>query len=145
MAVDLPRALAARAFTSTDVLAGAVTLAPLEPGELVQLSQVLPPGTSPSTGVDLAFAVPAERALGGDLHPGERVDLVASFPTGSTRLVARNALLTEAASAGDALLDTAQGLVLTVRLQDRSELLGVVEAVDEGQVTVVRPSPGGAS
>ncbi len=145
LAMDLPRALAGRAFTSTDLLEGAVLLAPLQPGELVQLSQVLPAGTAPWSGVDVAFAVPAERALGGDLHPGERIDLVASFPTGGTRVVARDAQLTDAASADDALLSTVQGLVVTVRLRDRDELLEVVEAVDQGQVTVVRPALGGAS
>jgi Flp pilus assembly protein CpaB len=140
---DLPDPLADRAFTSADVLDGAVTLAPLEPGELVLLSQVLPAGTAPAGGVDLAFAVPSERALGGDLRPGEQVDLVASFPAGATRVVARRALVTHAATGGEALLDQGGPLVLTVRLREEAELLDVVEAVDEGQLTVIRPAVGG--
>jgi hypothetical protein len=140
VALDLPRAVAARAFSSLDVLEGAVTLAPLEAGELVQLSQVLPAGTAPTTGVDLSFSISADRALGGDLQPGERLDLVASYPTGDSRVVARGALLTGAASSGDALLDPDSGLVVTVRLQRDDELLAVVDAVDEGHVTLVRPT-----
>ena len=142
--VDLPDPLADRAFTSIDVLDGAVSLAPLQPGELVLLSQVLPAGTAPAGGVDLAFAVPRERALGGDLRPGELVDLVASFPAGATRVVAQRALVTHADNGGEALLDQSGQLVLTVRLREQGELLDVVEAVDEGQVTVTRPAPGGA-
>jgi Flp pilus assembly protein CpaB len=138
--LDLPRAVAARAFSTLDVLEGAVTLAPLEAGELVQLSQVLPAGTVPARGVDLSFSIAPDRALGGDLQPGERLDLVASYPAGDSRVVARGALLTGAASTGDALLDRDAGLVVTVRLQRDDELLAVVEAVDEGHVTLVRPT-----
>jgi Flp pilus assembly protein CpaB len=139
--VDLPPTTARRAFTSVEAVDGAVLLAPLEAGEPILLSQVLPPGAAPTSGVDLSFAVPTERALAGDVAPGERLDLVASFPTGATRVVAHDALLTSASSSGDALLESGEGLVLTVRLQSRDELLGVVDAVDDGQVTVVRPSP----
>jgi Flp pilus assembly protein CpaB len=145
VAADLPETLGARAFRSIDVLEGAVTLAPLAAGELLLLSQVLPAGTAPTTGVDLSFAVPADRALGGRLQPGERVDLVASFPTGAARRVGRSALVVQVGDGGDALLADGGGLVLTVRLADPGELLDVVDAVDEGQVTVTRPAPGPAT
>jgi Flp pilus assembly protein CpaB len=142
---DLPHALAERAFTSTEVLDGAVTLAPLAAGELIQLSQVLPPDEAPLAGVELSFSVAAERALGGSIRPGEEVDLVASFPAGPTRVVARDALVTRATTGGDALLDDGGQLVLTVRLLEDGELLDVVEAVDDGQLTVTRPALGTAS
>ena len=139
---DLPHPLATRAFTSTDALDAAVTLAPLAPGELVQLSQVLPADAAPLAGVELSFPVAGDRALGGSVQPGERVDLVASFPAGATRVVARRALVTHLASGGDALLDDGGQLVLTVRLGEQAELLDVVEAVDDGQLTVTRPALG---
>jgi hypothetical protein len=139
---DLPHALAGRAFTATDVLDGAVTLAPLAAGELIQLSQVLPADAAPLAGVELSFPIPADRALGGAVRPGEEVDLVASFPAGPTRVVARDALVTHAAAGGDALLDDQGDLVLTVRLAEDGELLDVVEAVDDGQLTVTRPALG---
>jgi hypothetical protein len=142
---DLPHPVATRAFSSVDVLEGAVTLAPLEPGELLQLSQVLPADAAPLAGIELSFSVASERALGGSVRPGEQVDLVASFPAGRTRVVARHALVTGATWAGDALLDDSGQLVLTVRLQEDAELLAVVEAVDDGQLTVTRPALGTSS
>jgi hypothetical protein len=67
---------------------------------------------------------------------------VASYPAEESRVVARGALLLDATSSGDALLDSGRGLVVTVRLASRDELLDVVHAVDEGRLTIVRPAPG---
>jgi Flp pilus assembly protein CpaB len=141
---ELPPTMAARAFTTTAVLDGAVTLAPLAPGEPVLLSQVLPAGTSPPVGADLSFAITTDRALGGNLRPGERVDLVATFPGGGTRRVAEGAVVIEGRTETDGLLTETGRLLLTVRLRDPAEVLGLVEAVDQGQLTLVR-SPLGAS
>src|SRR5690606_31198538 len=119
VAADLPTSLAARAFTSVEVLEGAVTLAPLTTGELVQLSQVLPADAATPAGVELSFALATDRALDGAVRPGEQVDLVASTPGGPTRVVARRALVTRTGDGGDALLDGGGGdLVLTVRLAE---------------------------
>ena len=85
---DLPSSVAARAFTATALLDGAVLLAPLAPGEPLLLSQVLPAGTSPTEGADLSFAITTDRALGGSIRPGERVDLIATLPGGGTSQVA---------------------------------------------------------
>lgn len=142
--VDLPPTLSARAFSSTAVLAGAVTLAPLAPGELVLLSQVLPAGTAPAAGAALSFAITTDRALGGTLRPGERVDLVATFPGDGTRRVAEGAMVTDSRTETDGLLTETGRLLLTVRLRTPAEALGLVEAVDEGQVTVVRAPAGSA-
>ncbi len=135
---ELPQRTAERAFTDRDVLAGAVTLAPLAPGELVQLGHVLPVTDAAFEGVELSFAVTADRALGGAIRPGEVVDLVATFATSSPRLVARDALVTTVATGGDRLIDDSGPVLLTVRLRDPGELLDLVQAVDEGQVTVAR-------
>jgi Flp pilus assembly protein CpaB len=142
---ELAEPTAGRAFRDRGVLEGAITLAPLAAGELVQLGQVLPAATAAVDGVELSFAVAADRALGGAVQPGESVDLVATFATGDPGVVAERAVITAVTSEGDGLLDTAGPVVLTVRLQDRDELLDVVRAVDEGQVTVARPGGGGLS
>jgi hypothetical protein len=42
---------------------------------------------------------------------------------------------------GDGLLADTGGLVLTVRLATRRELLAVVASVDDGRLTVARSSP----
>ena len=140
--VDLPAPLSGRAFADPAALDGATSLAPLAAGELVLLSQVLPPGTAPARGVDLALALPAERALGGDLRPGEQVDLVATSASSAPRLVARRALVTRVGTGGDTLLDTGgPALTLTLRLGDPDEALAVVDAADQGRVTLTRPTP----
>ena len=145
VAVDLPSPLAGRVFGQPAVLEGATTLAPLATGEPVLLGQVLPAGTAPATGVDVSFAVSADRALGGSLRPGELVDLVATPAAGATRVVAEAATVIDAVGEADGLLADTGGLVVTVRLPSRRALLGVVAAVDEGRLTIARSSPGSTS
>ena len=142
---DLPSTTAGRTFAGAGALAGAVTLAPLAPGEPVLLSQVLPPDAAPPSGVDLSFAITADRALGGSILPGERVDLVATLPAGSTRLVARAALVIATSNETDGLLSDTGRLVVTVRLPSRNDLLDLVAAVDEGQLTLARAPLGGGT
>ena len=142
---DLPSSVAARAFTATALLDGAVLLAPLAPGEPLLLSQVLPAGTSPVEGADLSFAITTDRALGGSIRPGERVDLIATLPGGGTSQVAEDAVVIETRTETDGLLTETGRLLLTVRLQAQAEVLGLVEAVDEGQLTVVRSPVGTAT
>ena len=145
VAADLPSTVASRAFTTTAVLDGAVILAPLAPGEPLLLSQVLPAGTSPAEGADVSFAITTDRALGGSVRSGERVDLIATFPAGGTRRVADGAVVIETQTETDSLLTETGRLLLTVRLQAPDEVLGLVEAVDEGQLTVVRAPVGTAT
>ncbi|HEY8060616.1 MAG TPA: SAF domain-containing protein [Acidimicrobiales bacterium] len=142
---DLPSTVASRAFTATAVLDGAVILAPLAPGEPLLLSQVLPAGTSPAEGADLSFAITTDRALGGSIRAGERVDLIATLPGGDTSQVADGAVVIETRTETDGLLTETGRLLLTVRLQAQAEVLGLVEAVDEGQLTVVRSPVGTAT
>ncbi len=140
LAVDLPPVSTPRVFDRVEDLVGARTLAPLAVGEPVLVSQVLPAGAGPPTGIDLSFAVSADRALGGGLRPGEQVDLVATPPAGSTRVVAERVAVVDVRGTTDALLAETDGLVVTVRLPSRRELLGVVAAVDEGRLTLARSS-----
>jgi Flp pilus assembly protein CpaB len=136
---DLPPAIADRAFTSAAPLEGTIALAPLQPGDLLLLTHVLPAGADRPDGVEISFAISADRAVGGSLQPGEPVDLVASYPSGPrARVVARAALLVDVADTSDSLLTDGRGLVLTVRVGRRAEVLEVVQAVDQGQLTVVR-------
>lgn len=138
LAVDLPPPLADRVFDRPEVLEGATTLAPLAAGEPVLLSQVLPAGVVPDAGVDLSFAVSADRALGGLLQPGERVDLVATPAAGATRVVAEGVTVIDAVSDTEGLLADGGGLVVTTRLPSRRVLVAVVAAVDQGRLTLAR-------
>ena len=106
---------------------------------------MLPAGTSPVEGADLSFAITTDRALGGSIRPGERVDLIATLPGGGTSQVAEDAVVIETRTETDGLLTETGRLLLTVRLQAQAEVLGLVEAVDEGQLTVVRSPVGTAT
>ena len=80
--VDTRTAESLRAFLSVDALAGAVALAPIGEGELVQRSAVLTGGPTEPTR-QFSFPVDRDRALNGDLRPGERVDVLATYGSGS--------------------------------------------------------------
>jgi len=140
---ELPPATLERTFADPEELVGARTLAPLAPGEPLLASHVTPAATPGPPGAEVAVAVPAERALAGDLRPGEVVDLLASFPVGPTRRVATGALVLAVGRPGDGLLAGPTDLVLTLRVPDPGDLTQVVAAVDNGRLTVVRPGGDG--
>lgn len=142
--MDLPAAVASRAFTAPDALAGAVTLAPLAAGELVQAGALLPAGRSAAPATELSFAVPVDRAVNGTLLPGERIDVLATYGTGSaahTTVVVRGALVLGNDEGEQAI--GASTRVLTVALEDPDDVLRVTHAVRAGEVTVVRATTGG--
>ena len=145
-AMDLPSAVADRAFTSPDALAGAVALAPLAEGELVQAGALLPPGAGTEPAAELSFAVPADRAVNGTLRPGERVDVLATYGTGAaaeTVVVVRSALLLGNDEGQEAI--GASTRVLTVALDDPDDVLALTHATRAGEVTVVRATAAGGT
>ena len=80
------------------------------------------------------------------MRPGEHVDLVATFPAPvPTRVVARRrASVTDAVGEADGLLADRSASWSPSGSRRAGALLGVVAAVDEGRLTVARPSPGAA-
>jgi Flp pilus assembly protein CpaB len=149
--VDLPEPIRSAAFRSPETLVGAIVLARRDAGQLVQAGDVARFRAGAGSR-EVSFAVDANRAVGGQLRPGERVDVLATYGTGDaayTTLVVSNALVTRAGSTSGALVGEG-GLQLTLALQEVEAILAVVHAVDAGQVTVVRAttadgvaSPGG--
>ena len=81
-AVEKRTADSLHGFLSVDALAGAVALAPIGEGELVQRSAVLTGGPNEPTR-EFSFPVERERALNGDLRSGERVDVLATYGSGA--------------------------------------------------------------
>jgi hypothetical protein len=160
VAVDLPGGSAGRSFEALDELVGAVTVAPLAPGELVQRSAVLsadtdtntdinadldghddPPGAAPGPARDLSLAVPRDRALGGALQAGERVDVLATYGTGPdayTAVVARSALVRSVDDATAPGLASAGTVALTLGLATADEVLRVAHAREVAAVALVR-------
>lgn len=129
--LDLSAPVDQRAFHDPTVLVGHRVVAPLGEGDLVQQSAV---SASPQDGPrnELTFAVGASRALDGRLAAGDRIDVYVTLD-GSTRTVARDVPLL------DAPVERGRGdLVLRVGLADERTVLHLIDAVNRGEVTVVR-------
>lgn len=141
--LDLPDAQRATAFTDAAVLDGAVALAPLGAGELVQSSAVARPAGGPGT-AQVSFAVAPSDALGGRMKPGERVDLLAVYGTGQSATVER---ATEGALLVDVLRDggpvAGGGITLTVAVP-AADVDAVALASSAGSLKVVRATNLGA-
>ena len=143
VAVDLPGRVAARSFTRVADLDGAVTLAPLAAGDVVQRTAVSTRGGD--AGAVLSFPLDRDRALDGDLDLGERLDLLATFGTGDdapTEVVARGVRLVAVDDDGGGL-EGAGKLVVTVELAEPDEVVAVAHATQVATVTLVRTTGSG--
>lgn len=137
VALDLPEEQRSSAFTDVGVLDGAVALAPLGAGELVQSSAVARPAGGPGT-AQVSFAVAPSDALGGRVKPGERVDVLAVYGTGQSATVERateGALLVDVTRVGGPM--GGGGLTLTVAVP-AADVDAVALATSAGSVKVVR-------
>jgi Flp pilus assembly protein CpaB len=138
--VDLPADLAGRAFDSADELVGAIALGPIATGELVQEGTVRL-GDPEATGPEFSFPVERERALAGDVRAGERIDLLATFGSGSdasTVVLARDARVRHVQESRSGTLGSSGQLVVTVGLASGDEVLDVAHASQVATITVVR-------
>jgi Flp pilus assembly protein CpaB len=133
----------ARVLTDLDELTGAVLLAPLDAGEIVQRSAVLLDAQADGAaheGHELTLPVDRDRALNGEISRGELVDVLATYGTGEsayTSVVTRRArvIATSATSNG---LGSDERIVLTLVLDSPDEVLAATHASIVGVVTVVR-------
>ena len=138
--IDIDDDLAQHDFSSTAQLVDGVALAPIGVGEAVQRSAVL----QDSSGERLrqfSFPVDRERALNGDLRAGERVDILATFGTGSdatTTVLSRDALILRSVEQKSGTLSSSGSLILTVGLPSADQVLDAVHAAQVADLTVVR-------
>lgn len=145
MPMDLPDDVASRSVVRIDDAVGAVAVETLHPGQLLSTAALLAP-TDPAHGdgvhFELSLSLDRSRALDAGLRPGELVDVVATLDSGAracTRVVADRARVMRSTGSGDELLTSASGsITVTVAIDDPGEVLAVVHAVDEADVTVVR-------
>jgi Flp pilus assembly protein CpaB len=139
----LPHDTTARVLVDPDELTGAVLLAPLEAGEIVQRSAVLlddQAGVDDRDGHELTLPVDRDRALNGLLAPGELVDVLATYGTGEsayTAVITRRARVIDA-SASSSGLGSDERILLTLELASSDEILAATHASIVGVVTVVR-------
>jgi Flp pilus assembly protein CpaB len=145
VAMDLPASVAEHAFRDVTALRGAVALAPLREGSLIEASQVLPPNVATDEPLppthELSLRLPVEQAVDAALNRGERVDVLATYGTGdeaTTVVVTRDALVTAIGHPDDAGLGDEGGLTLTLAVVDDETVLRLTHAKDVGTITLVR-------
>jgi Flp pilus assembly protein CpaB len=142
--------LAGHGFDSTDSLEDSIAIAPIGNGELVQHSAVLVGGVVDGTR-EFSFPVDRDRAVNGDLHPGESVDVLATYGSGNdatTTVLARDARVIRLSDAKSGALSTSGKLVLTLGLASADQVLDAVHAAQVASITIVRSTraidPGGS-
>lgn len=141
VALDLPAAQHRRVLRDASVLDGAVALAPIAAGELVQLSDVARPAGAPdraqiSIPVDPGFALNGDAEL---LDAGERVDVIVTYTNGGTpetTTVSSGAEVVAVYRPEEAV--GGAGAVTVVLAVPPTELEAVAQAAAAGQVTLAR-------
>lgn len=138
LAIDLPPAVAARAFHDPGELVGATLIAPLAAGDLVQATVVVAKPSSPPSR-EVTFTVP-RATLGGSLESGERVDVVATYGTGGdafSTVVMRQAVVLDL-NRGNARVSDEGEVAVTVAVDDPNDAIALVHASQVAKITLVR-------
>lgn len=152
--MELSDAVAGGAFTDGTMLVGAVAVAPLEAGDLIQRSAVVQPeGDRSRAAVDalqrrqVSLSLDRSRAVAGLLEAGESVDILATYGSGTdawTEKIASDAVVIGVGDSSDSGLTSAGTVVVTVALHDDLAVLRAVNATDAGVLTLVRSTGTGA-
>lgn len=138
--IDLPQDLRARAFSRPADVVGSISLAPLEPGELLEAGAVTD-GTGADPAAELSFSVPTDRAVAGSLRPGDHIDVFATYgdgPSSQTIRVLADATVRRLGSTGGDGLGEDRGQTITVALGDGDRVGAVVNATRAATITVLR-------
>jgi Flp pilus assembly protein CpaB len=139
--MQLPTTLAEDdAFGSPSALAGAVVVGPVRAGELVQASDVVEASGAPRART-LSFSIDASRAVNGTLQVGDTVDAIATFGTGSgasTVVAAQDLRVVALSTSAAGLTGQSPSDVVTVSVARDSDILALVQAVNAGQLVLVR-------
>lgn len=128
-----------RLVRSESSLAGRVLRFPVERGGLLAASSL---GRNPRSGREITVPVAPEHALGGAVHRGDRVDLLASFGKGTddarTLTVAQNAEVVDVVR-GSGLFGQHEGTLSALTLSvPADDTVFVAFAARNGELDVVR-------
>jgi SAF domain len=134
--LDLPDGLAAAAFSDASAVEGRVALGPIHDGELVQLGQVSDPGQA-SPAAELSFSIARDRAVDGRLRSGDLVDVFVTDDAG-TVAVAEGVQIVDATAHDSGSFGTTGELTITLSVADPALREPLIQAVREGEVTLVR-------
>ncbi|HUR22358.1 MAG TPA: SAF domain-containing protein [Acidimicrobiales bacterium] len=141
--MELPALVRRRSFRDPDALLGAVVVAPVNKGELVQASDVLIRGSAPG-GMEVSFSIDSARAVDGRLQRGELIDVLVTYGTGTeayTVVVARQVRVVSRRHPRGTLSESGEEVV-TVSVPASSEAVALTHAVTAGEVTLVRTAGG---
>ena len=142
--MQLPSGLADNdAFRSSTVLDGAVMVAPLRAGELVQASDVVAAANAPSP-AEVSFSIDSARAVAGTLQAGETVTVLATYGTGpqSMTVVVVPSARVVSVSRGASSIGAQLQEEVTLGLDDPAQALSLTNAVDAAQLELVRTDSG---
>jgi Flp pilus assembly protein CpaB len=135
------------AFRDPGRLVGALVVGPVRAGELVQASDVVA-GAGATSQRQLSFSIASSRAVDGSLQVGDLVDVLATYGSGAnavTVAVVRRAQVVAHTDTSGAL-DQNGGATetITLGLASSTDALALAQAVDAGQVTLVRSTGAGS-
>lgn len=137
--VSLPDRLGSEYVTTAQKLEGSVVTRPLGEGELIPHEWVAPSGIS--EGRSITVPIDPEHAVGGELRPGDVVDLYATFDPSDVRArtvsLVREAEVIDTVSAGGLVMGDRSIIGLTVSVSP-DEAQRIAFASRTAQVDVVR-------
>ncbi len=146
--VTLPDGFDTRTYSDPAQVLGGAMLAPLRQGELLQRSAVLADASGQTGTLEFSFPIDRDRAMNGELRPGETIDLLATYGTGIdavTTVLARNALVLRLDDQSDGTMGATGRVVLTIGLASADELIDAVHAAQVAGLTAVRSTRAGSS
>ena len=138
--LTLPDEQRARSYDVIEPLLDTTVIEPLLAGELVQEGSLIATGADEGTRT-VSFAIDPARAVSGTLKAGERVDLLATFGSGTeacTYVVAADIPVVAISEATGSLVSAAGGLTVTVAVDDVEDEVAVAHAANAGATTLVR-------
>jgi Flp pilus assembly protein CpaB len=115
---------------------GHLVTGPLAAGDLIRRSDLQPP-SAPAGQRAMSIPVAPEHAVGGDLAPGDRVDVVEVRGGRARYLVTDAEVLAVASGSGPAGLGGLRAFSVTIAVDEEGALL-VAAAIRNGQIELVR-------
>lgn len=141
--IDLPAGVAGSAQTSIAEVEGTVATVGITAGDLVERGDLVRTdgGTTGGPAAEFAFPVDASVALGGALEPGDTIQVLATYGSGSgsrTRVVLNHARVLAVPGVDEGQLGEGSSLVITVAVPDQRDRLNIANAAAEATLSVVR-------
>lgn len=134
--VDMPRELLERYAQSSVSLEGSVLTTSVRAGELLP-TQWLAPTSIAQKGRSITIPVSSEHALGGELSPGDRIDIFATFNgsdnTARTVQVARDITVLSTVAAGGLVAEEDSVVGVTVAVSPETALT-LAHAIRTGEI-----------